>query len=193
MAGWKRVNLKFQAKVLLPVVTVMVLFLTGTMWMVSRRVQTQLQNENQLALRNTETLFATNFERSAEILAHQFTAVTNEPAFIAQAQLFNSGDLKRARDTMQGFLEGPQFKETSVALFADLTGQWLADAAREPFNAACAPLGKAVLESNAPATGVVLVKDSLFEGWWPRRAIPTAACSGPWWSESSWARPRRGS
>ena len=66
MAAWKRINLRFQAKVLIPVVTVMVLFLTGTMWMVNRRVQTQLQTENQLALRNNESLFATTFQRRAD-------------------------------------------------------------------------------------------------------------------------------
>ena len=39
MAAWKSVNLKFQTKVLIPVVTVMVLFLAGTMWMVNRRIE----------------------------------------------------------------------------------------------------------------------------------------------------------
>src|SRR5271154_1171721 len=118
MAAWKRVHLKFQAKVLLPVVTVMVLFLAGTMWMVNSRIQTQLQTENQLALRNTEALFATTFQRRADSLVLQFSAVTKQPDFFATAQLFNDKNRETARDTMQKvFLDEPLFKEVSAALF----------------------------------------------------------------------------
>jgi two-component system, NtrC family, sensor kinase len=163
MAAWKRVHLKFQAKVLIPVVTVMMLFLAGTMWMVRSRIQTQLQTENQLALRNTETFFTNDFEGHAKTLVRQFNAINNQSDFIATAQLFKGGDPKTARDTMQALLEAPDFKETAVALFTDASGQWLAGAAHEPFFTLCAPLVRSVLESNAPATGVVHVNNSLLE------------------------------
>jgi signal transduction histidine kinase len=178
MAAWRSVNLRFQTKVLIPVVSVMVLFLAGTMWMVNRRIQTQLQSENQLALLNTESLFASFFERHAKDLVRQFSAITNEPAFFSIAQLFNGSDVKRARETMQVFLEGPQFKETSIALFADPAGQWLVGAAREPFTAACAPLVKSVLETNGPATGVVQVNDSLFEVVVAPSSLPNGSLLG---------------
>jgi two-component system, NtrC family, sensor kinase len=164
MAVWRSVNLKFQAKVLIPVVTVMVLFLAGTMWLVNSRIRTQLQSENQLALRNTGALFAANFDRRSESLLRQFSAITNQPAFFALAQTFNGGnDRETARKSMQEFLEGQQFKEASIALFTDPAGQWRAGTTNEPFLSACAPLLKSVLERNAPDAGVVQVKNSLFE------------------------------
>jgi hypothetical protein len=97
MASWRRVNLKFQAKVLIPVVTVMVLFLAGTMWLVNSRIQTQLQSENQLALRNTEALFATNFQRRADGLVQQFSAIPPRSDFFSLAQKFNVDDRETAR------------------------------------------------------------------------------------------------
>ncbi len=164
MAAWRRLNLKFQSKVLIPVATVMVLFLAGTLWLVNSRIQAQLQNENQLALHNTATLFGANFQRRAESLLRQFSAITNQPDFFALAQKFNGhDDRETARKSMQEFLDGPQFKDTSIALFTDPGGRWLAGTTNEAFVAACAPLLKSVLEKNAPDERVVQVKDSLFE------------------------------
>jgi two-component system, NtrC family, sensor kinase len=163
MAAWRRVNLKFQAKVLIPVVAVMVLFLAGTMWMVNSRIQTQLQTENQLALRNTETLFATTFRRRGESLVQKFSAIPPRSEFVSLAQLFKVDDYESSRKAMQEFLDGPEFKEASVALFTGSAGQWLAGSTNPPFYAACAPLVKSVLESNGPAAGLLHVTDSLFE------------------------------
>jgi len=165
MAAWNRVHLKFQAKVLIPVVTVMVLFMAGTIWMVSHRIQAQLQSENQLALRSTETFFTNDFERHAQDLIRRFSAITNEGQFTARADLFKgSNSISPAtRETMQEFLDDVQFKGTSFALFTDAAGQWLAGAAREPFSALCAPLIKSVLETNSAATGVVQANASLYE------------------------------
>jgi len=147
----------------MPVVTVMVLFLTGTMWMVNRRIQTQLQTENQLALRNNESLFATTFQRRTDGLVQEFSAIPPRADFFSIAQKFKVDDYESSRKTMQEFLDGPEFKKTSVALFTDSTGKWLAGSTNPPFSAACAPLVKSALEANVPATGLVQVKDSLFE------------------------------
>jgi len=163
MAAWRRVNLKFQAKVLIPVVTVMVLFLAGTIWMVNSRIQTQLQTENQLALRNTENLFSTTFQRRTEGLVQQFSAIPPRSDFYPLAQKFKVDDYESSRKTMQEFLDGPQFKETSVALFTGPAGQWLVGSTNPAFYAACAPLVKSVLESNGPAAGLLQLKDSLVE------------------------------
>ena len=163
MPAWKSVNLKFQGKVLIPVVTVMVLFLAGTMWMVNRRIQTQLQNENQVALANTESLFGTNFARRAENLVLQFNAFAERQEFVALAAKFRRDDPETARQTVQEYLDRPQFREASVLLFTGPAGQWLAGTTNPPFFAACVPLVKSVLESNASATSVVQVNDALFE------------------------------
>jgi signal transduction histidine kinase len=163
MAAWKSVNLKFQTKVLIPVVAVMVLFLAGTMWMVNRRIETQLQFENQAALRNTESLFGTNFARRAESLVLQFNAITDHRELVALAYKFKRDDPETARQTMQEYLDQPQFREASVLLYTGSAGQWLAGTTNPPFLAACAPLVKSVLESNASSTCVVQVNDALFE------------------------------
>jgi len=174
MAFWRSVNLKFQAKVLIPVVTVMVLFLAGTMWLVSSRSRTQLRNESQLALRNTTSLFATNLDRRAESLLRQFSAITNQPAFFALAQTFNSReDRETARKSMQEFLDGQQFKEASLVMFTDPSGQWLAGAINDAFLNSCAPWLKSVLEKNVPDTGLVQVKNSLYEVVAAPSSLPT--------------------
>jgi signal transduction histidine kinase len=178
MAAWKRLNLKFQAKVLIPVVTVMVLFLAGTMWMVNRRIQTQLQTENESALRNTETLFATTFQRRADGLLQEFSAIPPRADFFSLAQKFKVDDYESSRKTMQEFLDGPQFKQTSVALFTDSAGQWLAGSTNPPFYTACAPLVKSALETNGPVTGLVQVKDSLFEVVAAPSSLPNGSLLG---------------
>jgi two-component system NtrC family sensor kinase len=164
MAAWRRVNLKFQAKVLIPVATVMVVFLAGTMWLVNSRIRTQLESENKRALRNTATLFANNFERRAEILVQQFSAIPPRSDFYPLAQkFFNLNDRDTARETMQDFFAGPQFKEAALVQFTDPAGQWLAGTTNEAFRSACTPLVKTALEKNAPAARVVQVGDALFE------------------------------
>jgi two-component system NtrC family sensor kinase len=157
------INLKFQAKVLIPVVTVMVLFLAGTMWLVNSRIHTQLQTENQMALRNTETLFVTTFQRHADSLLQKFGAIPQRTDFVSLAQKFKVDDYESSRKTMQEFLDTPEFKESSVALFTDAAGKWLAGSTNADFYANCAPMVKSVLEAGAPAEKVVQVKDSLFE------------------------------
>ena len=163
MPARNRVNLTFQAKVLIPVVTVMVLFLAGTMWLVNSRIQTQLQTENQMALRNTETLFVSTFQRHADNFVEKFSAIPPRADFSSIAQKFYVDDYESSRKTMQVFLEGPDFKGMPVALFTDTTGKWLAGSTNLPFYLNCARLVKSVLETEQPATAVVQVKDSLFE------------------------------
>jgi two-component system NtrC family sensor kinase len=163
MAERSGIHLRFQSKVLIPVVIVMVLFLAGTMWMVNSRIRTQLQTENQMALLNTERLFAATFNRWADGLVQKFSAIPPRSDFFSLAQKFKVDDLESSRKTMQGFLDGPEFKEASAVLFTDSAGNLLAGTTNSPFSAACTPVVKSVLESNAPASAVVQVQDSLFE------------------------------
>jgi two-component system NtrC family sensor kinase len=167
MAAWQRVNLKFQAKVLLPVVAVMLLFLAGTMWLVNRRIQEQLNSENQLALRNTATLFATNFDRRAENLVRQFSSIPTGSGFFSLAQKFNSDD-RNDRETagptlQQFFLESQPFKDTSAVLFLDVAGQLLVGTNHPSLYAAGAPVVRSVLDTREPSNGVVQANNSLFD------------------------------
>jgi signal transduction histidine kinase len=178
MAAWSRFNFKFQSKVLIPVVVVMALFLAGTIWVVNSRIQTQLQIENQMALRNTEALFASTFQRWSDGLVQKFGAIPPRADFFSLAQKFKVDDLESSRKTMQEFLDGPEFKETSVALFTDSNGKWLTGTTNPSFTVACAPLVKAVLESSAPATALVQVQDTLLEVVAAPSSLPNGSLLG---------------
>ena len=59
---WSRPKLKFQAKVLIPVVAVMALFLTGTMWLINHRIEDLLQSETTALLSTAQTQFTNSIQ-----------------------------------------------------------------------------------------------------------------------------------
>jgi two-component system, NtrC family, sensor kinase len=169
---WRTPKLKFQAKVLIPVVTVMVLFLLGTMWLVNTRIKEQLQDETKALLSTAENQFANALSTHAESLIRQFATIPSQSAFFSVADKFrgDENDQKVAAITMNQMLSEDigLSGETSVLAFANGAGQIRAGAARDPrldtnkFYAACAPLITVVLNNRTPDVRTIQVSNSIF-------------------------------
>jgi len=170
--SWNRPKLKFQAKVLIPVVTVMALFLLGTMWIVNNRIEEQLQNRTAALLSTAENQFTNALRTHDASLIQQFEPIPNQSQFYSVADKFrgDADDQKAAAITMNQSLSDALVlsRETSVLAFADATGQFRACAARDPgletnkFFTACAPLIKKVLNNRAADVRTIQVSNSLY-------------------------------
>jgi signal transduction histidine kinase len=172
---WNRPKLKFQAKVLIPVVTVMALFLTGTMWLVNHRIEDLLQSETTALLSTAQTQFTNALKTYSENLVEQFRAIPDHPDFFSVAAKFqNPTDDKAAaavtmRDKLSEILD-KQDRDTSVLMFAGATGQLLATASRDAsldtnqFYTMCLPFIKAMIDSRDRKAEVhtIQVSNSLF-------------------------------
>jgi signal transduction histidine kinase/CheY-like chemotaxis protein len=82
-----RRSLGFQAKVLIPVVSVLVLFLVIIVWIVNQRLTAQLEEEARHTLITAEAVFQNSFEIHSRNLLLRYQNVVNEPRFKAVAQL----------------------------------------------------------------------------------------------------------
>src|SRR5579872_23184 len=127
---WTRANLRFQAKVLIPVVIVMVLFMAATLWLVNGRIQTQLQKTTQSALATTANLFTKTFQARADALIQQFGPLANQATYYAVAKTMNGrpDDLDVGRKTMlDNFhdLFNGAGKDLAFVVFAGARGQLL--------------------------------------------------------------------
>ena len=168
-----RLNLKFQAKVLIPVVTIMVLFLMGTMWIVNTRIEVQLQNESQALLATAENQFTNALQIQAESLARQFRPIPDSTSFFPIAAKFHTDDrttaIKTMHDKTSELLLDPLNREVSVLAFVDAAGQFATGAnrgARPDLNAfygACAPFIKTVMDNRWAEVHFIQVGDSLYD------------------------------
>jgi signal transduction histidine kinase len=166
-------KLKFQAKVLIPVVTVMALFLSGTMWLVNNRIKDQLQNETSALLSSSQAQFTNSLQTYSDNLIRQFRPVPDDPAFFSIADKFQnpSDDKKQAAATMQGTLSDILDKhvEASVVVFAGPDGQLLSSAGHNnspdanQFYAASIPFAKTSMNNLEPEAHIIQVGDSLFD------------------------------
>jgi signal transduction histidine kinase len=170
---WSKPKWKFQAKVLIPVVTVMALFLMGTMWMVNNRIEDQLQNETTALLASAQTQFTNAFQTYSQSLLSQFRPIPDLPGFFSIAAKFQNptDDKKVAAETMRHALADildTQGRETSVLVFADPAGYLLAGTNRDArldmnqFHATCLPFTKAVMGTREAEVRVIQAGDSLF-------------------------------
>src|SRR5262249_3869210 len=79
--------LGFQAKVLIPVVSVLLLFLAIMMWLVNRRLTDELEQEAVHTLTVTDAVFRSSFQIRTRNLLLRYQTLVNEPRFKAVAQL----------------------------------------------------------------------------------------------------------
>jgi signal transduction histidine kinase/CheY-like chemotaxis protein len=163
MAERKRLKIRFQAKILIPVVAVMGLFLVGALWMVSSLTQRQLRVANKLSLFNTETLVTNALERHVAHIVEVFSTLPNESSFYSIAQHLDREPTNEVwRNTMLdrfgSILDSAPAEGSSIILFIDPAGHLLARTNRaagldaEHFYSTCAPL---VAESFKPGKKVV--------------------------------------
>jgi len=79
--------LNFQAKVLIPVFTLSILFLGIILWLVSRHLTAQLEEDAKQLLTTSEAVFRDSYEIRTRNLLLRYQNVVNEPRFKAVAQL----------------------------------------------------------------------------------------------------------
>jgi two-component system, NtrC family, sensor kinase len=87
-------NLSFQAKVIIPVITLFMLFLAVIVWLVNGRLTEQFEAETRLTLSTAEAVFRNSFEIRTRNLILRYQGVANEPRFKAVAQLADTKTMK---------------------------------------------------------------------------------------------------
>jgi two-component system, NtrC family, sensor kinase len=120
-----RISLRFQAKVLVPVIVVMATLVIATVWVVNQRIVHQLETEGARRLGTAEAVFQNSQKIRANGFLLRYRNIANEPRFIAVSQL---ADAK----TMQSYLT-KMLDELNVdaLVFTTATGQKLASVSRD--------------------------------------------------------------
>jgi signal transduction histidine kinase/CheY-like chemotaxis protein len=174
MAERKRPKFRFQAKILIPIVIVMAVFLVGTLWMINTLIQRQLRAENRVSLFNTETLVTNAFERRAAFLIGQFGPTPENSGFASIAQHLDRAPndeawRKTMIDRLGTILGSTPVEGTSLILFTDPSGQLLASTNRasgltaEQFHSACAPLVSEASNAGKTIFRTIELGGSLFD------------------------------
>ena len=111
-----KLKLSFQAKVLIPVLTFLILFPIVTVWILDRHVEASAKEEARQTLSTVSAVFRNSLDLIERTLEVRFRNMVNEPRFKAIAQL---GDA----DTTQAFLADAleEFRgEVQIILFTPL-------------------------------------------------------------------------
>jgi two-component system, NtrC family, sensor kinase len=90
-----RLRVSFQAKVLAPVITILVLLMAITTWVVDRRITEQFETEGRQRLVTSEAVFKKVQSTHTESLLSRYQNLANEPRLKAISQL---DDLKTLKD-----------------------------------------------------------------------------------------------
>ena len=107
--------LSFQAKVLVPVIVLMVLLVVVTMWVVNRRMTGQMQREAQLTLLRADNVFKNSLEiHRYNLLLRYSLAANTRSTFYAVVQL---DDEPTMHATLEDFLK-ESGSDTEAILFS---------------------------------------------------------------------------
>jgi two-component system NtrC family sensor kinase len=96
---WKK-PLGFQAKVLIPVVTLLMFFLAVIVWIVNQRITHQFEEETRQTLLTSDAVFQNSFDIRTRNLLLRYQNVANEPRFKAVAQLAEPKTMKVQLDEL---------------------------------------------------------------------------------------------
>src|SRR5258707_2809903 len=121
-----RLQLSFRTKVLLPVVTIMVLLLALTAWVVNRRLTQQFQIEAARNLATADGEFQKSQKNRTKALVQRFRNLRNEPPYKA---IFHSGHLPTLIDAVKDL---PNDHGVDVALFNSASGVVLVHVKSDP-------------------------------------------------------------
>ncbi len=116
-------KLKFQAKVLIPVATVLVLVLCTTLWLVNRRMHQQQETGTEQVLTTTEAAFQSSLRFHTNILQQQFKLITTTPVFTAVA---NTQDRATMLTGLKEDIRPSMGDSVTVALFTKTNLEQLA-------------------------------------------------------------------
>lgn len=120
-----KLDLSFSAKVLVPVVAIMVLLLAITVCLVNQRLTQQFQAEAARSLARADGEFQNAQKRRARNLVERFRNLRKEPRYKA---ILQSGDLPTMLDAIKDL---PDEQGVDVALFHSLSGGALARVKRD--------------------------------------------------------------
>src|SRR3977135_1154508 len=87
MRSFLRPRFSFQAKVLLTVISIMVLLIAASMWIVNQRITAQLQADVKQQLATADAVFKTSQSIRTKELLRRYANLINEPRFKAISQL----------------------------------------------------------------------------------------------------------
>jgi two-component system, NtrC family, sensor kinase len=164
-----RARISFQAKILIPVITVMVLLIAITMWMVGQRIKTQIETEAAAKQLNTANRVFQNLQSvHATNLVSRYRTVINEPRFKAASQIdvSSASGLK----TLDGFLKEliQDDGDAKIAILTSETSGHLASANLDPklefaeFEAASLPIIRQALAGHV-GVDTIRVGNQLYE------------------------------
>ncbi|MDX2187881.1 MAG: ATP-binding protein [Opitutaceae bacterium] len=153
----------FLAKVLTPVVAILVLVPTITIWMVSRHVEEQAEAEATRSLSTAHRVFRQSLAIRHRSLESRFKNTVNEPRFRAIAQL-------QDQPTFDSFLSDfvSEADDVEFAMFFDADGEQLGAAARSEreririFTQAAREAIQGALEG-AGVSGIVTMQDHIYD------------------------------
>jgi len=160
---WKR-PLGFQARVLIPVVTLLMLFLAVIVWVVNQRLTRQFEEEARQTLITADAVFRNSFEIRTRNLLLRYQNVANEPRFKAVAQLAEPKTMQVQLDELMREMGS----DAAVMIFTLDQNQFLAGSKRNPAldlrdfqMRSRVPIQKAL--AGSPATDTVAAAHDLFD------------------------------
>jgi two-component system NtrC family sensor kinase len=123
-----KARFSFQAKVLVPVVAIMVLLVMTMMWLVNLRTTEQLRTEAAQQLDTAENVFKNTQEIRAENLVARYLTLAHEPRFLAVTRTITP-DARTLTPFLKDFVE--QDHDAQIVLFTRGDGQRFASASRD--------------------------------------------------------------
>jgi two-component system NtrC family sensor kinase len=123
-----RVGLSFQAKVLLPVLTALVVMPAITLWIVNVYMRRQMEDEARQALQTADAVFLNSLEIRSRNLVSRFRNSANDPRFKAVAL---KGDPRTLTASLREMLDELN-DDSDMLIFTTDRGQRLASAQRDP-------------------------------------------------------------
>jgi len=115
-------RLSFQAKVLIPAVSVMVLLVAVTMWVVNGRISRQLKREAARSLVTAEAVFKNTLGIRSKNLLLRFRNLPNEPRYLAALQTADPSTIQHfLEELLGGEIDGEllQYKSADGRLIAN--------------------------------------------------------------------------
>jgi len=155
-------KVSISTKVLVPVVSIMVLFLVLTVWSLNRRITKQFQAEAARSLETADSVFHSSENLHAKNLLLRFSNLPNDPRYKAA---FQSKHLQTVRDAIKDL---PTEQGVDVALFASSKADLQASAQKDPripladFQISSSAAAKQAL-TGSPKTDTIRVGDKLFD------------------------------
>ncbi|HWX21716.1 MAG TPA: histidine kinase dimerization/phospho-acceptor domain-containing protein, partial [Candidatus Binatia bacterium] len=155
-------KMSFSTKVLVPLVSIMVLLLVVTAWLVNRRITTQFRADAARSLETADSVFRSSENLHAKNLLLRFSNLPNDPRYKAA---FQSKRLQSLRDAIKDL---PTEQGVDVALFTSSKPDLRASAQRDPhmpvaeFQISSTAASRQAL-SGAPQVDTIRVGDRLFD------------------------------